>query len=285
MSLIRILLVSFDFFRTFTYQYFQLMKKFYTLLFAVIFLAGKSQTATNFNLNDCSGNPHDLFTELNSGKVIVLCWVMPYSSCIGPSLSAYTTVQTYQSSNPNKVYFYLVDDYGNTTCSSLNGWAVANSMPSAITFSNTTPTQAISMSDYGSAGMPKIVVLGGASHTVFDNQINTLNTTQFTNAINQAITASSIGIEENTKSKTSLSVFPNPSNNEHFSISYSLSQGNNINIEVYNVLGAKVKSIVNEYQNTGKHEISVEHELKNGIYLVKFTEGNQSRTQKLVINR
>lgn len=261
------------------------MKKLYSILLVAFFLTVKSQTATNFNLNDCAGNPHDLFTELNSGKVIVICWVMPCASCIGPSLSAYTTVQSYQSTYPNKVYFYLVDDYGNTSCSSLNGWAVANSMPSAITFSNTTPTQAINMNHYGGAGMPKIVVIGGSSHTVFDNQNNTLNSTQFTNAINQAITASSIGIDEKNASKTTVSVFPNPANNDRFTISYTLTKSNTVNIEIYNVLGAKVKNIINEYQNSGKHEISVEHELKNGIYMVEFNEGNQKCTHKLVINR
>ncbi|HRD39909.1 MAG TPA: hypothetical protein PLC65_14870, partial [Bacteroidia bacterium] len=71
--------------------------------------------------------------------------------------------------------FYLVDDYANTSCPTLTSWALTNGMPNAIVFSNS----AIDMYDYGSTGMPKIVVIGGANHQVFDNQNNSLNVTQF----------------------------------------------------------------------------------------------------------
>lgn len=257
------------------------MKKIYTFLFSLTVIIGLSQTATNFNVNDCSSVNHDLFTELNTGKVIVIAWVMPCSSCIPASLSAYTEVQNYQSSYPGKVKFYLVDDYANTNCTTLTGWGTTNGMTNATVFSNA----AISMTDYGTAGMPKIVVLGGASHTVFDNQNNTLNTTQFNAALAQAITASSIGIDEVSNTKTSISVYPNPVNSDHFTITYSLTTSNQVSIAIYNLLGAKVKDVLNENQSSGKHEINVESGLKSGTYLVKITRGNAEYTSKLVINR
>lgn len=263
------------------------MKNFYFVLLLTGFLIGKSQTATNFNVNDCNNINHDLFTELNSGKVIVLCWVMPCGTCIGPSLSAYTEVQNLQSTYPNKIYFYLIDDYGNTTCSTLSSWATTYGMPAAITFSNplVSTLPVINMNDYGGPGMPKIVVLGGASHTVFDNQNNApLNVPQFTNALNQAIVASSIGINEISGAKNAFSVYPNPSNNSRLNFTYNLEQSGNVSIEIFNVLGSKVKEIVNENQNSGKHEFSVETGLKNGSYIVKFTSGNLNRTYKMVIN-
>ena len=256
------------------------MKNFYFVLLLTGFLIGKSQTATNFNVNDCSSNPHDLFTELNSGKVIVLCWVMPCSACIGPSLSAYTQVQSLQSTYPNKIYFYMVDDYANTTCGTLSSWATTNGMPNCTFFSNT----AINMNHYGGPGMPKIVILAGTAHTVFDNQNNTLNATQFSNALNQAIAASSVGINELSSSNPQFVVYPNPSNSDKITMNYKLSQGSNVSIEIYNLLGAKVKEVANEYQNSGKHEISFDSGLQNGSYIVKFTNGNQNRTYKLVIN-
>lgn len=44
------------------------------LFSAVIF----SQTiATDFSVDDCSGNFVNLFTELDAGKVVVIAWVMP----------------------------------------------------------------------------------------------------------------------------------------------------------------------------------------------------------------
>ena len=85
-----------------------------------------------------------LFSELDSGKVIVMVWVMPCGPCATHALSAYAAVQTYANSHPDRVKFYMVDDYANTTCNSLQTWASTYSMGSCTMFSN----QAISMSDY-----------------------------------------------------------------------------------------------------------------------------------------
>ncbi len=257
------------------------MKKIYTFLFSLSVIMGLSQTATNFNVNDCSGNNHDLFNELNSGKVIVIAWVMPCTACIAPALSAYTEVQNLQSSFPGKVKFYLVDDYANTSCPSLTSWGNTNGMTNSTVFSNA----AIDMSHYGTAGMPKIVILGGASHTVFDNQNNSLNTTQFNAAMSQALLASAIGINEMNYTKTTMSVYPNPVSSDHFKISYTLSESTNVKIEIYNILGALVKEVLNENQITGAHEINIESTLKNGTYFVKIKNGNKETSSKLVINR
>lgn len=242
---------------------------------------GKSQTATNFNVNDCSSVNHDLFSELNSGKVIVLCWVMPCSACLGPALSVDAEVQNYQTSNPNKVFFYLVDDYANTNCSSLNSWASTNGITPDASFSNA----AIDMNDYGGAGMPKTVVLGGASHTVFDNQNNTLNVTQFNAAIAQALLASAIGINEVKQSKATVSVFPNPIVGDQFIISFNLTEGGMVTIEIFNLLGAKVKEVLSENQTSGNHKVNLGTELKNGSYFLKIKTGTTELSSKLVINR
>jgi hypothetical protein len=206
---------------------------------------------------------------------------MPCTSCIAPALSAYTEVQNYQSSYPGKVKFYLVDDVANTSCVSLTSWANTNGMPGSTIFSNA----AIDMSNYGAAGMPKIVVLGGVSHTVFDNQNNTLSTPQFNTAIGQALLASAIGINEVNYSKTIISVYPNPVINDQFNISYTLQENANVKIEIYNILGSLVKQVLNESQIAGQHQINVESGLKNGSYFVKITNGNSATTSKLVINQ
>src|SRR6185436_4860235 len=108
---------------------------------------------------------HDLFAELDAGKVIVICWVMPCPACVNPALTTHNIVQTYQSTNPYKVIMYLVDDFANTTCTSLETWQNNTGVPDATPFSNS----AINMNDYGGPGMPKIVVIGGPNHTVFYN--------------------------------------------------------------------------------------------------------------------
>src|SRR5574337_663716 len=135
------------------------------LSFASALLLGFSlhaQTATEFISTDCAGNVHDLFADLNAGKVVVLTWVMPCSGCIAPANQAYAMVQSYSFNYPGRVEFWIADDYGNLSCSALGNWVSSNGMHCPC-FSDST----IRMSDYGPYGMPQTVVLGGWDHHVF----------------------------------------------------------------------------------------------------------------------
>lgn len=260
------------------------MKK--LLLIASILIMGmsflKSQTtATNFNCSDCSNTNHDLFTELNSGKVIVIVWVMPCTSCIGPAQSAYTEVQNYASSNPGQVKYYLCDDAANTSCATLTSWANANSLNGASAiFSNS----AIVESTYGSGGMPKIVVLGGSNHTVFYNQNGTLDVAGFNTAINNAL-AAAVGIEENTIDNFKLALFPNPTVNSKALVTYNLKSNEEITIEVYNALGAKVKNFLKEHQSIGKHEQQIDLSyLTAGVYFIKLRNNDKTDIIKFIVS-
>ena len=109
-----------------------------TVLVGLIAQCSFSQTtATNFICNDCASTSHTLFAELDAGKVIVLVWAMPCGSCIGPAQSAYSAAESFSSSHPGRVLFYLADDYANTSCSTLSSWATTNNMPNSTKFSNT----------------------------------------------------------------------------------------------------------------------------------------------------
>jgi hypothetical protein len=48
------------------------------------------------------------------------------------------------------------------------------------------------MSDYGGSGMPKTVILAGSAHKVYFNENNSLNSSNFTAALNNAITGSAL---------------------------------------------------------------------------------------------
>ena len=254
------------------------MKKILLLALSVITLSGVSQTAVNFNVNDCSAANHDLFTELDAGKVIVIAFVMPCGSCIAPSLSAYTEVQNYASSYPGRVKFYLSDDVGTSSCTTITNWGTTNGIttPDAV-FCNT----AVKQADYGTAGMPKIVVLGGPSHAVLFNQNNGLNVTNLNNAIMAGLTT---GINESLNGNFQLSLFPNPVNNNKATVKYNLSSNTDVKIDIYNTLGAKVKSFTFEKQISGKHEEILELDiLSDGIYFIKLNVENSSQTIKFTV--
>jgi hypothetical protein len=255
------------------------MKKVLSLISLTVLFSSLSfaQTATNFNCNDCASINHDLFSELDAGKIIVLTWVMPCSACIAPSLTASTTVQGYASSNPGVVKFYLADDYANTICSSLTGWATTNGLVTNAVFSDAS----IDMLDYGTAGMPKTVVLGGTSHTVYYNQNGSNVMADLQTAINSALTA---GISEvNKNSVLGLKVFPNPVKNTG-TLYYTLTASENVSMEIIDHLGQQVSSVSIGKQAAGKHEYQFNMEtLSNGVYFIRLTTGEVIETIKLTV--
>jgi hypothetical protein len=256
------------------------MKK--TLLFTLTFLMMTiifGQTATNFNCNDCSGENHDLFAELDAGKVIVICWVMPCGSCVVPSLTTSNVVKSFSDTHPGKVSMYLVDDFANTNCTSLNSWASSNNINYAASFSN----PAISMLDYGSPGMPKVVVIGDVSHTVYYNANNSVNATALLAAINAAINATLTGINENDESFASAQFYPNPSSTIS-SLVFSLEKQADVRIEIFDHLGKIISERTLSNLPQGKNDIEINtNGLDNGIYFVKLSDGYRSRTMKFAV--
>ncbi|HBS89018.1 MAG: hypothetical protein A2W91_06200 [Bacteroidetes bacterium GWF2_38_335] len=257
------------------------MKKLFTLLFVLGSICiVNAQTAVNFTCNDCDGNSHDLFTELDNGKVIVLCWAMPCASCIAPSKTTYNVVQSYQATNPDRVYFYLVDDYANTVCSSLNSWANTNAMPassSSIRFSESS----IRMTDYGTAGMPKIVVLGCNTHHVFYNVNGVVNATNLQAAIDDALVCET-STDEIDGSHSNVSIYPSPAN-DFLNIAYA--SQSEIVIEIYSVSGVLVQSFTNNetYSKTENTITIGTGDFENGLYLVKVNIDGKSIVEKINI--
>ncbi len=248
-----------------------------TLLSFIVVFGFAQTTATNFTCNDCSGNPHTLFNELDAGKVVVLTWTMPCGSCAGPIQSANSVAQSFSSSYPGRVLVYLVDDVGNTTCATLTSWANSNGLSSLTKFSNA----AIDMMDYGSVGMPKVVILGGANHTVYYNENDAVNSANMSTAITNALNATTAVKEESIIS--SYNVFPNPAVNTT-TISYALSNASDVTIEIYNLVGATVQTVFAGKQAAGVQQMKLDcSNLTNGFYFVKIKNGNSGKTLMLSV--
>ncbi len=257
-----------------------------TIFILTIFLASlgafSQTTATNFTCNDCAGVSHDLFTELGSGKVIVLCWVMPCSSCIPGTLTTYNVVHSFDLTYPGRVKIYIVDDYANTSCTSLNGWCNSNGFPNSTKFSNA----AIKMSDYGASGMPKVVVVGNYTHNVYYNAVNTVNATSLSNAITLALHDFSVGIEEPTSlGLGTIKSYPNPVS-EQVTFTFSLEKAKTFSLTIFNSLALQeIKSKRYEFAS-GKQSLSINtSELKNGIYFARFQTDAGIQNVKFVVSR
>ncbi len=232
-------------------------------------------SATNFTTNDCSGVSHTLFTELDSGKVIVLVWVMPCGACVNVAATVSSAVASYATSNPGKVKFYLVDDYANTTCNTLTGWATTNTISMDASFSNA----AIDMSNYGTPGMQKTIVLAGKDHKVFYNQVGAVNGTSLKTSINNGIIATTVGIAEPIATFSATNLFPNPTANSA-TISYALQSSTDVVIDLFDISGNKIKNVLNAKQSGGEQKININcAELNNGFYFIKLSVG---KTEKAI---
>jgi hypothetical protein len=77
--------------------------------------------------------------------------------------------------------------------------------------------------------------------------------------------------------------YPNPFN-PSTKIDYSLSSPGLVKLEVYSVLGERIQSLVDQYQQTGKY--TIEFNAKNfpsGCYFYKLTAGSNTITKKMLL--
>jgi flagellar hook assembly protein FlgD len=64
-----------------------------------------------------------------------------------------------------------------------------------------------------------------------------------------------------------------------------------VSIEIFNILGKKVKSLLNKEMKVGKQKVywngknDVGNSLANGFYLYKIKAGNNTVTKKMLLNR
>jgi len=239
--------------------------------------------ATDFTTDDCNGISHQLFSELDAGNVIVIAWVMTCGPCATYSMPAYSAAQSYATSHPGRVHFYIADDaispiYG--PCSSLPAWGSSNNMPNSIFFQSAD----VNMNGYGTSGMPKVVVLGGTDHTIYynknDSQIN-FNSVQ--SAISDALSAP-LGVNEQKNSHFELLSFPNPSNGL-LNITYKVSKVENITFEIVNILGETILYINDHLFSTlgtCKKTIDISR-LESGIYFLNASSQSNTETLRFVV--
>jgi hypothetical protein len=77
--------------------------------------------------------------------------------------------------------------------------------------------------------------------------------------------------------------FPNPFN-PSTTINYSLPKAGNVKLTIYNAIGSKVATIVNEYKPAGNYSVQFNgSNLASGIYLYRLESGNFSAVKKFIL--
>ena len=259
-----------------------------SLLILALLVSGNSIAQTNATAAspvDCNGITHDLFADMDAGKIIVIGWTMPCATCASPLLDVHNAVLNFAISNPGVVEYWLTDDFGNTNCSSISGWAATSGISNAIYFS----TSELSMFDYGTTGMPKVVVVGCADHKVYYNRNDSPTGSGVTDAVNQALSdiAASclLGNDELNQTKFDLACYPNPANSE-IAVSFSIPTAEKISLEIMDLNGAVLKQVNVEKSNALVGSVQVDiKDLKGGVYLLKIMSNDEAEVIKFqVIN-
>jgi len=81
---------------------------------------------------------------------------------------------------------------------------------------------------------------------------------------------------------------PNPFNNETI-IKYTLSKSSHVSLVIYNILGQKVRTLVNEHQRPGVKTVSWDGKdekgkgLSSGIYLYKLKSREIIQTKRMLL--
>ena len=101
---------------------------------------------------------------------------------------------------------------------------------------------------------------------------------------------SRFGIEENRENKVIptkyflYNNYPNPFN-PTTTIRFDLPERTNIELSVYNILGQKVKTLINnETRNAGRYEVSFNgNSLASGVYVYRFITKNYTQSRKMLL--
>ena len=240
-------------------------------------------TATDFTATDCNGNSHNLFNTMDSGKVVVLVWVMPCSMCENDAKAAYDAAKSFQTSNPGQVLFWLSDDAGNTSCASLNAWASSKGIGNSniVTFGNS--GNPINESNFGGSGMPHVVVMANKNHQIYFNKRNGSNDgAAITSAINSALSPMSNSNMDPINSPIRIS--PNPLQSQS-TLQFSLQQAETVTIQIFNAIGVCVESMDCGLKTVGQHSLAlpISDRYPSGCYFIRLNCGASSQMVKCQI--
>ena len=83
--------------------------------------------------------------------------------------------------------------------------------------------------------------------------------------------------------------YPNPFN-PSTTIKYAIPQSGNVEIKIYNLLGAEVATLVNEYKEAGKYSVefstdNLKTNIGSGVYFYNIKAGSFVKTKKMILLR
>jgi hypothetical protein len=96
--------------------------------------------------------------------------------------------------------------------------------------------------------------------------------------------AADLSLVNNTANRLSLSVYPNPTNN-NVNIIFELEENTNIEVKMYNILGSEVSTLISDEMEEGYHSVQINlDDIEDGLYFVSIvSDGVVVETKPLVV--
>lgn len=259
--------------------------KTYHLIIALMtifsFSSSAQTTAMDFNRKDCDGNMQNLFSDLNSGKAVILEYFM--LSC-APCPAAGTVLEAMKanllSQYPGQIKFYMIAYTNSYSCAQTKNFVTSNGF-SAIPMDS----GAVQVAYYGGMGMPTIVIAGGATHQLLGSPYQGFTPSDTTTmaADIRTFLNSQVGIKENVNKISDLSVFPNPSSSE-LNVKLVLKETSSIVIDVLDITGRTVANLFSDKVPAGNFSKTFNTQtLPAGNYMLKIMANGSVTNQKLSI--
>lgn len=87
------------------------------------------------------------------------------------------------------------------------------------------------------------------------------------------------------ETRTPSQVFPNPSDS-YSNITFELSEGSNVKIELKDKEGILLQNILNEYKTSGKHSVQLNtKDLATGLYFYTITDSKGTQTKRFFVQK
>ena len=260
------------------------MKKLLYLLIVLAFassFARSQTTATDFTMTDCNGKMHHLFSELDSGNVIILeFFMLNCSSCIDAGKDLQAMYDDLKTTYDKKVAFYQFGYSNGYTCSSISNWVTNNGF-SSVPFDS----GGYQVAYYGGMGMPTVAVVAGSSHKVlFSNQgYFPGDTTTIGTAARSFLSGN--GIPNFASSKFSFTLFPSLVHNR-LNVALETTDTGILQLEFINITGQKIITWSEEkiQENTWARSIAIP-DIPSGLYIVKGEFNGKTFMQKIVVQQ
>ncbi len=253
-------------------------------LMSVVAVSNAQTTALDFNRMDCNGNMRHLFTDLDSGKVVILEYFMGpnCTACEDAAKEIEGLKNSLLTKYPGKIMSYAMGFQNSYSCATIKTW-VSNLGISAIPMDSA----ATQVAYYGGFAMPTIAVVAGTGHKIL-YMANASNagyskgdTSKIRTEINKFLNPT--GITGKESKLANVSIFPNPVS-DFLNIEFYVKETTDITIQIVDITGSIEWEEVNNKVPIGDFRKRIPiSQFVPGSYISNVKENNNITSRHTII--